>query len=102
MFSHEDTRLTFSVFKNSKMLLNISNSRVTLKTFTSRGRHHSRQIAESLGFFRVRHNSSSMIILLTWSGMSDKFWITTDSSLVKYITVHTSHTKKMIFGETGS
>ena len=65
------------------------------------GGQYSRYIAELPGFFMVWYNPSSMINILAWSDVSRNFRITADTSIRRYIAVHLSLDRKMIFEEVG-
>ena len=97
-----DTGSTFSVFKNHQMLLNIRDGKKTLKAYTNGGRQDSTKVGDLPGFFTVWYNPNSMINILSWADVSRKFRITADTAMGKYITVHLSDTRKMIFEEVGS
>ena len=97
-----DTGSTFSVFKNPEMVLNIRNSPHTLKAYTNGGRQDSVQVADVPGFFTVWYNTRSMINILAWCDVSNKFRITADTSKGKFITVHLSDERRMIFEEVES
>ena len=83
-----DIGSTFSVFKTPEMVLNIKDSPHTLKAYANGGRQDSVQVADVLGFFKVWFNPKSMINILAWCDVSNKFRITADTSKGKYITVH--------------
>ena len=97
-----DTGSTFSVFNNPKMLLNIRSSKRTLKAYTNGGRQDSNLIGDLPGFFPVWYNPKSMINILAWSDVCDKYRITADTEVGKYITVHVSKQFKMIFEQVSS
>ena len=97
-----DTGSTFSVFKNRDMLLNVRKSGRTLKAFTNGGRQDSDQVADLPGFFTVWYNPASMINILSWADVSNRFRITADTNLGKFITVHLSPSRKMNFEEVSS
>ena len=97
-----DAGSTFSVFKNPDMVLNIRESQRTLKAYTNGGRHDSNKVADLPGFFTVWFNPSSMINILAWCNVTNKFRITADTSVGKYITVHLSPERRMIFEEVRS
>ena len=97
-----DTGSTFSVFKNPDMVLNIRDSKRTLKAHTNGGRQDSSRVADLPGFFTVWFNPASMINILAWCDVTNKFRITADTSIGKYITVHLSAERKMIFEEVRS
>ena len=97
-----DTGSTFSVFKNHQMVLNIRESRRTLKAYTNGGRQDSNRVADLPGFFTVWFNPNSMINILAFSDVCKKFRITTDTALGKFMTVHLSPTRQMIFKEVES
>jgi len=83
-----ETGSTFSVFNNSKMLLNIRPSGRTLKAYTNGGRQDSKWIGDLPGFFPVWYNPKSMINILAWADVCDKYCITADTWEGKYSTVH--------------
>ena len=97
-----DTGSTFLVFKNHEMLLNIRDSKRVLKAYMNGGCQDSSKVAELPGFFTVWYNPNSMINILAWSNVCKRFRITADTSLGKYITVHLSPERKIIFEEVGS
>ena len=97
-----DTGSIFLVFKNQDMLLNVRRSNRTLKAFTNGGRQDSDQVADLPGFFAVWYNPASMINILSWAGISERFRITADTNLGKFITMHLSPSRKMIFEEVTS
>ena len=105
---YEDTNIlldkgsTFSVFKNHEMVLNIRKSPHVLKAHTNGGRQDSVQMADVPGFFTVWFNPKSMINILAKSDVCNKFRITADTSKGKYIIVHLSAERKMIFEEVES
>ena len=84
------------------MVLNIRDSPHTLKAYTNGGRHDSVKIADVPGFFTVWFNTKSMINILAWCDVSNKFRITADTSEGKFITVHLSKERGMIFEEVKS
>ena len=94
-----DTGSTFSVFKNHQMVLNIQDSKRTLKAYTNGGRQDPNRGAELPGFFTVWYSPNSMINILAFADVCKRFRITTDTALDKYMTVHLSPTRQMIFEE---
>ena len=74
-----DTGLTFSVFNNPKMLLNIRASGRTLKAYTNGGCQDSKSIGDLQGSFPVWYNPKSMINKLAWSDVRDKYHIIADT-----------------------
>ena len=84
------------------MVLNICNSRNTLKAYSNGGSQNSDQVADLPCFFTVWFNPSSMINILSWADVSRKFCITADTNLGKYITVNLTPQRKMVFEEVAS
>ena len=74
-----DTGSTFSVFNNPKKLLNIRTSGKTLKAYTNDGRQDSKMIGDLPQFFPVWYNPKSMINILSWAHICDKYSITADT-----------------------
>ena len=84
------------------MVLNIRNSRNTLKAYLNGSSPNSNQVADLPGFFTVWFNPLSMINILSWADVSRKFRITADTNLGKYITVHLTPQRKMVSEEVAS
>ena len=97
-----DTGSTFSVFKTPHMLLNIKESKGKMKAYTNGGRQDSTLVGELLGFFRVWYNPKSMIKILAWADVANKYRITSDTAKGMFITVHLSESSRMIFVEVES
>ncbi len=70
------------------MLLNIRPSGRTLKAYTNGGCQDSKWIGDLPGFFPVWYNPKSMITILAWADVCDKYRITADTWEGKYSTVH--------------
>ena len=68
----------------------------------NRGTQDSSKVGELPGFFTVWYNLASMMNILAWAGVCNKFCITADTSSWKYITVHLPPTRKMVFKEVES
>ena len=97
-----DTGSMFSVFKNPQMLLNIRPSERKMKAYTNGGRQDSTLVGELPGFFEVWHNPQSMINILAFADVADKFRITSDTAKGRFITVHLSENRRMNFFEVES
>ena len=67
-----DTGSMFSVFKNPQMR--------KMKAYTNGGSQDSTLVGELSGFFRVWYNPKSMINILAWSDIANKYRITSDTT----------------------
>ena len=97
-----DTGSTFSVFKNPQMLLNIRESERKMKAYTNEGRQDFTLVGDLPGFFKVWYNPRSMINILAWSDVANKYKITSDTAKGRFITVHLSEERRMNFVEVES
>ena len=97
-----DTGSTFSVFKNPQMLLNIRRGERKMTAYTNGGQQDSTLVGDLPGFFEVWYNPNSMINILAWSNVADRYRITSDTAKGRYISVHLSDDRKMNFVEVES
>ena len=94
-----NTGSTFSVFNNPHIMLNIRPSEQKMKAYTNGSRQDSTLVGELPGFFEIWHNPNLMINILAFSDVANKFRITSDTAVGRYITVHLSENRKMNFFE---
>ena len=97
-----DIGSTFSVFKNPQMLLNIKENERKMKAYTNGGRQDSTLVGDLSGFFKVWYNPRSMINILTWSDVANKYMMTSDTAKRMFITVHLSEERRMNLVEVES
>ena len=83
-----DTGSNCSVFNNIEMLENVRKSKHKLKAYTNGGSHESEYKGFLPGFFEVWYNPNSMINILSFNDVSEKFRITMDTAEENAILVH--------------
>ena len=83
-----DTGSTCSVMKNDDMLLNITNSDKTLHAYANGGDQDSNLRGDFPGFFRVWLNRNSMLNILAFKDVRERFCVTVDTLIENAICVH--------------
>jgi len=97
-----DTGSNCSVFNNTEYLTNIRKSNRTLRAFTNGGFQDSTQMGHLDGFFKVWYNPNSMMNILSFSEVANRYCITFDSAAAKDIQVHGENGKVWRFKEVSS
>ena len=97
-----DTGSTVSVFKDSKMLTDIHETKQTMRALTNGGYQDSTKKGILPGFFPVWYNQDSRIHILSWKDVRGKFRITADTDKGNVIVVHLGDGKTMVFEEVDS
>jgi len=79
------------------MLLNISESKKTLRAYINGGHQNSNQEDNFPGFFKVWYNNNSMLSMLTFKDARKRFRITVDTAVEVAICVHLDDEKILKF-----
>ena len=94
-----DTGSMVSVFKNKKLLRNVTKSGSALRAHTNGGFQDSFLQGYLPGFFKVWYNLCCMVNILAWSDVRKKFRITADTSLEPVIKVYLGNGERIKFKE---
>ena len=97
-----DTGSTCSVFNNRNMVLNIRKSKRVLRAKTNGGYQDTTHMADLPGFFPVWFNEESMLNILSFADVRNKFRITMDSGKEPTFIVHLPNNKILKFREVAS
>ena len=97
-----NTGSTFSLFKNPKMLLNIRKSSKPLKVFTNGRKQVSEYTSDLPGFFPVWFNPKSILKILSWSDIRNRYCITVYTNKGAYIEVYLDEKRRRYFEEVRS
>ena len=91
-----------SVLNNDEILENIVDSKTTLRCYTNGGHQYSHKKGYFPGFFYVWYNIMSMLNILSFAEVRNKFRITMDTNNETSMTVHLKNNKIVIFDEVSS
>ena len=97
-----DSGSSCSILNNDEILENIVDSEITLRCHTNGGHHHSHKEGYFPGFLYVWYNPMSMLNILSFAEVRNKFRITMDTNNETSMTVHLKNNKIVIFDEVSS
>jgi len=97
-----DTGSNCSVFNNQEYVRNIRHSELLLSAQNNGGELVSTHVGDLPGFFEVWYNPDSIMNILSFDQVKDRYRVTLDSAETSAIPVHLGQDKKLLFTPKGN